>query len=681
MANGRRNRKGELAPEDKKKVTRKGLKTLLGIFQYALPYKWPFIGGLIFLILSTGTTLTLPYFLGELVDNASPGSAVAVQLKSLKQKVSSGTPITAEELDQVNEALSVDNQQMEGYLDELKNTLESGAEITVYDIEKLENSENSQRARALENVIASSQIDRVAIGLVIILVLQALFSYLRIYLFAQVSERVMADIRLKVYNKIISLPLVFFEKRRVGELTSRLSADVTQLQDIFSFTLAEFLRQILTLVIGIVILVSLVSAKLTVFMLATFPLLIVAAMFFGRFIRKLSKKSQDELASANTVVEETFQAIQVVKAFVNEWKESGRYQTALQKVVKTALKAATYRGAFVSFIFVALFGCVILVIWRGAHMINAGEIQVGELISFMLYTAFIGGSVAGMGNLYGQIQKTIGASERIGEILQEDGELDLIPPSDDLPRLEGNIGFESVNFSYPTREDVPVLKGLSLEVKAGTKIALVGQSGAGKSTIAKLLLKFYPIQEGNIKIDHKSLDDWSLPILRRNIGIVPQEVILFGGTIRENIAYGRPGAKEDEIIDAAKKANAWNFINQFPEGLETIVGERGVKLSGGQRQRVAIARAILKDPAILILDEATSSLDAESEQLVQQALNALMDGRTTLIIAHRLSTIRQVDQIYVLENGKIIESGTHTELAEREDGAYNHLLKLQMEMG
>ena len=402
-------------------------------------------------------------------------------------------------------------------------------------------------------------------------------------------------------------------------------------------------------------------------------------MFFGRFIRKLSKKTQDELADSNTIVEETFQSITVVKAFANEALESLKYKTALGRVVRTALKAAAFRGAFVSFIFMALFGGIILVIWFGAHMINSGDIEIGQLVSFILYTTFIGGSVAGMGDLYGQLQKTIGASERIREILAEDPELILKDGEDEKLQIKGEIQFDKVAFSYPSREDVEVLKEVSLAIHPGEKIALVGHSGAGKSTIAQLILRFYDINGGQITLDGQSVSDYDLAAYRKNIGVVPQEVILFGGTIKENIAYGNPEASEEEIIQAARQANALDFIQSFPDQFETVVGERGIKLSGGQRQRIAIARAILKDPSILVLDEATSSLDAESEHLVQSALNQLMEGRTTVIIAHRLSTIRQVDRIYVIDDGRILEVGTHEELSAKGDGIYSNLLRFQFE--
>lgn len=511
-----------------------------------------------------------------------------------------------------------------------------------------------------------------------ILILQAVFSFFRIYFFAQVSERSMADVRHEVYSKIITLPIPFFEKRRVGELTSRLSSDVSQLQDVLSITLAELFRQVATL-LGGTLFILYVSWKLTLFMLATFPLIIIAGLIFGRFIRKLSKQAQDQLATASVIVEETLQSINIVKAFTNERIEINRYGAALQKMVNIALRTAKFRGVFVSFIIFAMFGGIMGIVWYGGSLVQSGEIPFADLLTFIFYTAFIGGSVAGMGDMYAQVQKTVGASERILEILEEPSEVDANLEMPLFVPVHGHVQFSDVRFSYPSRPDMPVLKGISLDVAAGRKIALVGQSGAGKSTIVQLLMRYYPIESGQITVDGRDVSSFNITELRKNIAVVPQEVMLFGGTILENIQYGKPGATEVEVREAARKANALQFIDSFPEGLLTIVGERGVKLSGGQRQRIAIARAILKDPAILILDEATSSLDAESERLVQAALDELMKNRTTIIIAHRLATIRKVDRIYVMYEGQIAESGTHDELAVQEAGIYANLVKLQFE--
>ncbi len=515
---------------------------------------------------------------------------------------------------------------------------------------------------------------------VVILVLQAIFSFLRIYTFTQVSEKAMRDVRKNLYSKLVTLPIPFFEQRRVGELMSRVTSDVTQLQDVLSITLAEFFRQIFTLVVGIGVILF-ISTKLTLFMLATFPVIVVVALLFGRFIRKISKQAQDALAKTNVVVEETMQSINVVKAFTNERYEVGRYTDALQRVVNIALKAASYRGAFVSFIIFGLFGAIVAVVWYGAQLVAGGELILSDLLTFLFYTAFIGGSVGGLGDIYAQIQKTIGASERILEILGETSEVDLTGEKQvTRPRILGHIAYRDVVFRYPSRPDMTVLDGLSLDVPAGEKIALVGYSGAGKSTIVQLLMRYYAPNGGEIRVDGRPIEDFDITTLRQNIAIVPQEVLLFGGSIFENIAYGKPGAAAAEVEEAARKANALEFIDSFPERFETLVGERGVKLSGGQRQRIAIARAILKDPAILILDEATSSLDAESEKLVQDALDALMENRTTIIIAHRLATIRNVDRIYVIRDGQIAESGTHEALLLRDEGIYSNLIKLQFEV-
>lgn len=521
-------------------------------------------------------------------------------------------------------------------------------------------------------------INQIGFLLAMVLVLQGIFSYGRIVLFAIVSEKAMGDIRKDLYKKLITLPLVFFEERRVGELTSRITADVTQLQSTLSTNLAEFFRQIATLVVGILI-IAFTSVKLTLLMLSTFPVAIIAAIFFSRYIRKFSKQTQDALADANVVVEETLQSVQVVKAFTNEWHEKERYNHSINQVVKLALKAANYRGMFVSFLISAVFGGIVIVLWYGAGLVENGTMTIGELLRFILYTFFIGGAVGGAGSLYSDLQKAIGSSERVIDILGETSEVKNIEPVE-KQLINGNIIYKNVQFSYPTRKDIKILKNISFAIQEGQKIALVGPSGAGKSTIIQLLLRFYELNKGQISINGKGINEYNISQLRSNIGIVPQEVMLFGGTILENIKYGNEQAAESVVIKAAKKANAWDFIQQFPEALHTVVGERGVKLSGGQRQRIAIARAILKDPAILILDEATSSLDAESEKLVQDALNELMKNRTTIIIAHRLATVRKVDCIYVLEDGEIVEQGTHQELSAKKDGLYQNLVKLQFEL-
>ncbi len=512
----------------------------------------------------------------------------------------------------------------------------------------------------------------------IILVLQGTFSYFRTITFAIVSEKGMADVRKALYNKLITQPIQFYEERRIGEITSRITTDVEQLQGAFSITLAEFLRQLVILISGIAIL-GWLAPKLSLIMLLSFPVIVVLAMVFGRYIKKLSRKRQDKLADANIIVEETMQSFSAVKSFTNEWFESIRYARSVGDIVQISLSYARVRGIFFIFIITVLFGGIFFVLWQGALFVESGDMEVGDLFSFIIYTGLIGGAIASIGNLYTQLSGAMGATERILEILERDQEVTLAETLDNPVEIQGSIAFENVVFRYPTRADIEVLKDVSFEVPVGSKIALVGASGSGKSTIAKLVMRFYDALGGVVKIDGKPISSFDVTALRQNIAVVPQEVILFGGTILENILYGKHDATEEEVREAAVQANAWEFISSFPEGLQTIVGERGIKLSGGQRQRIAIARAILRNPSILLLDEATSSLDTESEKVVQDALNTLMEGRTSIIIAHRLSTIKDVDCIYVLQDGKIIEAGTHSELSLVEDGAYRNLARLQFE--
>jgi ATP-binding cassette, subfamily B, bacterial len=507
-----------------------------------------------------------------------------------------------------------------------------------------------------------------------ILILQSIFSFTRVYTFSVVTERGMADLREKLFSKVVWLPLTFFDNRRVGELMSRLSSDTATLQDTFSFTLAEFLRQILTLVVGTAYLFYL-TPTLTLFMLLTFPVIVISAIVFGKFIRRHSRNTQDKLAETNVIVEESLQSISIIKAFTNEVFEINRYNKAVRELVGIALKGAWYRGLFISFIILVILGGIVAVGWKGAMLVQSGQLLVGELFSFVIYTSIIGFSIQGLGEIYAQLQRSVGASERVLEILNEADEQE--PPVAPL-HLSGGIVFRDVNFVYPTRRDFQVLKGMNFSIKPGEKIALVGQSGSGKSTIINLIMRFYNLDQGEILVDGVNVATYQLSAYRSNIGVVPQEIILFGGSIAENIAYGKPWATKEEIVEAARKANALDFIESFPDGFETLVGERGVKLSGGQRQRIAIARAILKDPAILILDEATSSLDAKSEVLVQQALEKLMEGRTTIVIAHRLSTIKKVDRIFVIQEGRLAEMGTHAELSVEDNGIYSNLLKLQL---
>jgi len=515
----------------------------------------------------------------------------------------------------------------------------------------------------------------------VVLALQAVVSYFRILWFVTVAERSLADIRRDTYFKLITLPMNFFSNRRVGELNSRISADLSQVQDTLTTTIAELLRQ-LVLFVGGVVFMAIISKKLVFALLLVLPVMIVFAVLFGRFIKKISRQAQDKMAESNSIVEETLSGIANVKAFVNEAFEATRYRSTIREVADIAIKGAKFRGMFVSFIVLCVFGGVLAVIGYGCVLVSQHEITFGELLKFSLYAMFLGSSLGSFPELFANLQKAVGASERVLEILGEEGEAVSINEKDQVTsqKIAGNLAFNQVSFAYPSRPEAAVLNQVSFEAKVGQKIAIVGPSGSGKSTTAGLILRFYHPQSGEILFDGKPASAYSLTDIRNQIAIVPQDVMLFGGTILENIAYGKLTASKVEIIQAAKRANAHDFITAFPESYDTIVGERGVKLSGGQRQRIAIARALLKNPSILILDEATSSLDSESERLVQEALEELMSGRTSIIIAHRLSTIREADRILVMEKGQIIESGTHQELISSEQGLYRYLSGLQFEV-
>ena len=520
------------------------------------------------------------------------------------------------------------------------------------------------------------EITRTGLILLIILVVQALFAFFRTRIFVEVTEKTLASIRQSLYNHLIRLPMSFFSERRVGELNSRISSDISMLHDSITHTLADFLSQLL-IIIGGITLMAITSYKLTLFTLAIVPAMALLAFFSGRAIRRYSKKAQSFVAESNTIVEETLQGIQNVKAFTNEPFESSRYHEKTEQVARTGIKGGKYMASM-NFIAMGIFMSMALVIWRGAVMISNGLMEAGQLFSFVIYSGFIAGNVAGMASVYTRLQKTIGAAENLLLLFDEPvEEIDDKYVPDGAYDLYGKITFDHVEFRYPSREDVLVLKDVSFSIEPGQEIALVGPSGSGKTTIASLLLKFYEVKNGRILFDGRDSREFPVTALRAQMAIVMQDVFLFGGTIRENIGYGKPDAGEDEIIDAAVQANAWDFIRSFPGKLDTVVGERGVQLSGGQRQRIAIARAVLRDPKILILDEATSSLDSESERLVQEALEKLMHSRTSVVIAHRLSTVRNADRIIVLNDGKIVEQGTHNELISNNNGLYKSLTQLQ----
>jgi ABC-type multidrug transport system fused ATPase/permease subunit len=511
------------------------------------------------------------------------------------------------------------------------------------------------------------------------LAFQSGISFLRVYVTAQFSEKAILSLRKDTFNKVINMPMQFFNERKVGDLNSRISSDVTTIQETISLTVIELLRQLLMIVLGVIVLFF-VSTQLTLIMLAVVPVITILAVLFGRYIKGLGKSTQDAVAESNTIVQESLTGIISVKSFANEAFETNRYIKAINEVRKNAMKGAVGRGLLSTFIVFFMFGAIGIVIIQGAELKGTEGFAEANFMAFILLTGIIGGSIAGIAFQFGALQRGIGSIESVMDILDLDTEDVVLNDTKLEEELTGALEFKNVDFNYPSRPEVEVLKKVNFSVKKGEQIALVGPSGSGKSTIISLLQRFYEPTSGEIKFNGKPTSDIGLKELRNQMALVPQEVILFGGTIGENIAYGKPGAGQEEITEAARKANALNFIKQFPEGFDTMVGERGVQLSGGQRQRIAIARAVLKSPEILILDEATSSLDSESERLVQDALDRLMENRTSIIIAHRLSTIRNADKILVLSEGEIKEEGTHEELLAMEDGIYHHLTELQMEV-
>lgn len=537
--------------------------------------------------------------------------------------------------------------------------------------QQVESSEDALKLISLDNI------NQVAFALFILFAFQALFSFFRVIIFTNVTENALRDVRKDAFSRLVYMPMDFFNKNKVGELTSRLASDIAQVQETLRTTIAEFFRQIVIIVGGIIFL-TLLSWKLALIMIATVPVMAIVAVVFGKFIKKLSKIAQDETATSTVIVEESLTGISNVKAFTNELFVVAKYIKSIEEIRKLNVKSGLWRGLFASFIIFCLFGAIVFIIWQGLLMTQGvnPELSSESFYAFIFYTIMMGASVGSLPELYASIQKAIGSTENLMSIIQNESEKELMTGKL-KPEIKGKISFENVFFHYPQRADIEVLKGISIQANENETIALVGSSGAGKSTIASLLLRFFDTSQGDICFDDTSIKDINVEHLRSYIAYVPQEVILFGGTINENIAYGNVNASEQEIIDAATQANALEFINSFPEGFETQVGDRGIQLSGGQKQRIAIARALLKNPTILILDEATSALDSESERLVQEALDRLMKGRTSIVIAHRLSTIKNANSIYVLENGKIAEHGSHDELLGIQNGIYKGLVGLQ----
>jgi len=504
--------------------------------------------------------------------------------------------------------------------------------------------------------------------------IQAFLVFWRIRWFTKAGESALAEIRKQTYGKLIRLPMPYYDAHRVGEMSSRIATDLTLIRETLINTVPQIVRQTVML-IGGTVMVFISSTKLALLMLLGVPVIMLMAAIFGRGIRKLTRQSQDLLAETNVVVEETLQSITSVKSFGNEQYETQRYGGQLDRFLDMAIRAATPRGLFISFIIFALFGAMTIVLWYGGIMLVNGEIDSELFWRFVLFSVFVGAALGSFPEIVSQLQQAVGASDRVRDILGENSEL--VDSSSEQDRLAGQVALEQVCFHYPIRPDIEVLKGVTFKVEPGERVALVGPSGAGKSTVISLLLRFYQPSKGQVLFDGKDAEDYDLSYLRSQMALVPQEVLLFGGSIAENISYGNPGAELSEVKEAAKRANAHDFIEGFPEGYDTLVGDRGVRLSGGQRQRIAIARAILADPAILVLDEATSSLDAESERVVQEALDELMKGRTSIIIAHRLATVKDADRIVVINDGVAVQTGSHDELISESDGMYRMLAQLQ----
>jgi len=519
-------------------------------------------------------------------------------------------------------------------------------------------------------------LDLIVIGLLVLFAANAVLVWLRHYSISWLGERVVADLRSMVVDRLITLPLAWFYERRSGELVGRLASDVTVVEDVVGSDLSMATRNGVQM-IGALIMLFVIDVKLTLLMLAIVPPIVLSTMVFGRKIRTMTRGVQDQLAQVSGQVQESIGAIATVQAFGAERREAAKYRSGVEHAFAKTLELVKWRAWFFSTAMTGGYVGIAAVVWLGGRALIAGTLSAGDLTSFFLYTFIVAGAVADLAGLWGSLQRAAGATDRLFAVIDTEPEIRDPDVTTPLPAGRGAITLEGVSFSYPARPEMTVLDRVDLVIKPGESIAVVGTSGAGKSTILSLLYRFYDVDAGRVLFEGVDVRDLALADLRGALAMVAQEPVLFSGSIRDNISYGKKGATDDEIVQAARDANAHDFITSFPEGYGTVIGERGTKLSGGQKQRIALARALIANPRVLILDEATSNLDAESEAAVQTALARIMADRTTIIVAHRLSTVRTADRIIVIEGARIVEQGAHEELMERR-GIYRRLVEHQL---